>query len=167
VTQTDAAAAAIQLGKFDLALEWLEQGRSIVWGQMLRLRNPLDNLREHHPKEANEPEKISRTLDSTRVTYSDPLALSSNNTPQSLEEVAQAHHRLAEEYDHVLPRIRNIPGFGEFLQPDRSASLCTAAISGPVVIVNTDKSRCDAFILSYSHTRRKFPMYRFQGFRCG
>ena len=28
----DAAAAAVSFGKFNLALEWLAQGRSIVWG---------------------------------------------------------------------------------------------------------------------------------------
>jgi hypothetical protein len=43
---TDAAAAAIHFSRFDLALEWLEQGRSIVWGQMLQLRPPLENLRQ-------------------------------------------------------------------------------------------------------------------------
>jgi len=29
---TEATAAAISLGELNLALEWLEQGRSIVWG---------------------------------------------------------------------------------------------------------------------------------------
>jgi hypothetical protein len=126
------AAAAIHLGKFDLALEWLEQSRSVVWGQMLRLRNPLDELRQH----GNELEKISRALDSASVTHSGYPALSSNDTSQSLEEVAQAHRCLAEEY-----------GFGEFLQPEKSVSLCSVALSGPVVIVNAHKSRCDALIL--------------------
>jgi hypothetical protein len=144
---TDAAAAAIHIGRFDLALEWLEQGRSVVWGQMLRLRNPLDELRQRHPNEANELEKISRALDSAGATHSDQLAPSSNDTPRSLEEVAQAHRRLAEEYDHALARIRRLAGFGEFLKPEKSASLCSAAISGPVVIVNAHKSRCDALIL--------------------
>jgi hypothetical protein len=100
---------------------------------MLRLRNPLDELRQHH---RNELEKISRALDSASVTHSGYPALSSNDTSQSLEEVAQAHHCLAEEY-----------GFGEFLQPEKSVSMCSAALSGPVVIVNAYKSRCDAHIL--------------------
>jgi tetratricopeptide (TPR) repeat protein len=144
---TDAAAAAVHFGKFDLALEWLEQGRSIVWGQMLQLRSPLDKLRGHYPDEANELEKISRALDSAGVTHSDHLTLSSNDAPQSLEEVSQAHRRLAEAYDRILRRIRNLPGFGEFLQPEKSASLCSAATSGSVVIVNAHKSGCDALIL--------------------
>lgn len=36
----EAAAAAISVGQFDQALEWLEQGRSIVWTQILQLRTP-------------------------------------------------------------------------------------------------------------------------------
>jgi hypothetical protein len=58
------AAAATHFGKFGLALEWLEQSRSIVWGQMLQLRTPLENLRQRHPYEADELEKISRALES-------------------------------------------------------------------------------------------------------
>jgi hypothetical protein len=38
----EAAAVACEIGRYDLALEWLEQGRSIVWNQMLRLRTPMD-----------------------------------------------------------------------------------------------------------------------------
>jgi hypothetical protein len=43
---------------------------------MLQLRNPLDELCQHYPNEANELEKISRALDSAGVTHSDHLALS-------------------------------------------------------------------------------------------
>jgi hypothetical protein len=71
-----AVMAAIRFGAAELALEWMEQGRSIVWGQMLQLRTPLDELRQHHPDEANVLEKISRDLDSTAVAYpdhSDPI----------------------------------------------------------------------------------------------
>jgi hypothetical protein len=160
---TDAAAAAIHLGKFGLALKWFEQGRSIVWRQMLRLRSPLDELYRCHPNEANELEKISRALDSAGVTNYSHLGLSSDGTRQSLEEAAQAHRRLAEKYDDVLTRIRNFPGFSEFLEREKSASLCSASISGPVVTVNVHKARCDALIL-LPHSSQVFhvPLPRLQ-----
>ena len=47
----------------------------------------------------------------------------------------------------MLARIRNLPGFSEFLKPTKSTSLCNAATSGPVVVVNAHKTRCDALIL--------------------
>jgi hypothetical protein len=60
---------------------------------------------------------------------------------------AQAHHRVAEDYNHLLERIRAFPRFNSFLQPRKSAELCGTATSGPVVIVNVHKSRCDALVL--------------------
>jgi tetratricopeptide (TPR) repeat protein len=144
---TDAAAAAIYFGKFNFALKWLEEGRSIVSGQLLQLRSPLDELRQCHPDEANELAKISRVLDSASIADSSHLGLSNNDMHQSLEEAAQAHRRLAEKYDHVLARIHKLPGFNEFLRPPKTASLCGAAMSGPVIVVNVQKTRCDALIL--------------------
>jgi len=144
----DAAAAAIHFGELGLALEWLEQGRSIVWGQILQLRTPLDELHQHHPTEADELELVSRALDSAGVTSGlDRSSPSSDSASQSLEMVAQAHRRRAKEYDDILARIRNFPSFSEFLQPKKSRSLCGAAVFGPVVIVNASTIRCDALIL--------------------
>jgi len=143
----DAVTAAIYFGKSSLALEWMEQGRSIVWGQMLRLRTPLHELRERYPHEANELDRISRALDSAGITHLDHFEHSTHRRSKSLEEMAQAHRRLAEEYDRMLARIRNLPEFGEFLQATKFTSLCNAATSGPVVIVNVHEERCDALIL--------------------
>lgn len=46
----EAAAAAIEHQAYDLALEWLEEGCSIVWKQILQLRTPLDELRSVNPE---------------------------------------------------------------------------------------------------------------------
>jgi len=70
-----------------------------------------------------------------------------------LEQEAQAHRRLAEEYDSILARIRNLPDFSEFLRPQKSETLCNAAISGPVVIINMHNTRCDALILLPNSSR--------------
>ena len=143
----DAVVAAVHFGKLSLALEWMEQGRSIVWGQILQLRTPLDELRQLHPDEANKLEKISHALDAGGVAYPGHSEMPSEGTYQSLEQGGQAHRRLAEDYDRTLARIRNLPDFAGFLQPAKSTSLCGAAISGPVVIMNAHDTRCDALVL--------------------
>ena len=144
----EAAAAAVALGEPNLALEWLEQGRSIVWGQILQLRTPLSNLRKRHPHEADRLEKISRALESVGTDQSlTQLIPSSAGTSQTLEEAAQAHRRLAQEYERLVEHIRTFPDFGEFLLPPKSATLCSAAVSGPIVLVNLHEDRCDALIL--------------------
>jgi len=135
----DAVQTAIHFRKLNLALEWMEQGRSIVWGQMLQLRTPLDELHKSHPDEAASLGKISRALDSAAISNSDHF--------DPLAEVAEAHRRLAKEYGRTLVCIRDLPGFSEFLLPEKSASLCGAATSGPVITVNVHEARCDALIV--------------------
>jgi len=143
-----AAAAAISLGEPNLALEWLEQGRSVVWGQILQLRTPLGDLREHHPQEADKLDAISRALESAGTVQNPDHSRPPNvDSSRTLEEVAQAHRRHADEYERLLKRIRGLPDFSDFLLPPKSASLCHAAASGPIVVVNTYKNRCDALIL--------------------
>jgi len=134
-TVADAVMAAIHLGEFKLALEWMEQGRSIVWGQMLQLRTPLDELHKRHPKEANLLERISHSLDATSIACPDHPD-SCARPAWSLEQEAQTHRRLAEEYDGILACIRNLPDFSDFLRPRKFESLCNAATSGPVVVIN-------------------------------
>jgi hypothetical protein len=57
-----AASAAIAAHDHALALEWLEEGRSVVWGQQARLRRPLDDLRSCHPDLADGLEHVSDEL---------------------------------------------------------------------------------------------------------
>jgi hypothetical protein len=64
-----------------------------------------------------------------------------------MEESAQHHRQLAEEWERLVGRVRGIPGFKSFLQPKRFKQLVIAAKAGPVAVVNVHKSRCDAFVL--------------------
>jgi hypothetical protein len=63
-----------------------------------------------------------------------------------MERAAQ-HHQLAEEWETLLTRARDIPGFEDFLRPKKYTQLCHAAKAGPVVVINVHKHRCDAFVL--------------------
>ncbi|CUA76413.1 Serine/threonine-protein kinase TOR1 [Rhizoctonia solani] len=142
----EAAAAAINAHDYNLALEWLEQTRSIVWNQMLQLRAPLDQLESIQPMLATRLRHVAYELQSSELSINYP-----NGVPQSrtfsLEESAQQHRRRAEEYDNILHEIRKLPKFQDFLQPKNILNLAQATRNGPVVIINCDKSRCDALIL--------------------
>ena len=65
----------------------------------------------------------------------------------SMEESAQHHRQLAEEWERLMGRVRDIPGFKSFLQSKRFTELHIATKAGPVVVVNVHESRCNAFIL--------------------
>ncbi|CUA68295.1 DNA mismatch repair protein MSH3 [Rhizoctonia solani] len=147
----EATAAAISAQNLALALEWLEQGRSIVWNQMLQLRSPLDDLRAHYPELASKFEQVARQLHSAS---SQTLASSiAQQDPLSIEMAAQHRRRLATTYEGLVSEARTIPGFEEFLRPKRGEQLMAAAQSGPVVIINVHSSRCDALILKPSECK--------------
>ncbi|EIM90779.1 TPR-like protein [Stereum hirsutum FP-91666 SS1] len=142
-----AAAAAIDLGRYDIALEWLEQGRSIVWGQILSLRAPMDELKASgHASLADELMQVSRQLELAGTAFRSAYE-GSDPTRPSAEDEAQMHRRLAEKYDQLLGEVRQIPKFERFLLPKRISELIHATDSGPVAVVNVHESRCDALIL--------------------
>jgi hypothetical protein len=58
----NAVAAAIDAKQPNKAIEWLAQGQSIIWGQVLQLWTPLDHLRKAHPKLAERLDYLSSYL---------------------------------------------------------------------------------------------------------
>jgi tetratricopeptide (TPR) repeat protein len=138
----DAAAAAISLEKYDTALEWLEQGRSVVWTQLLHLRTPVDELYEVNPDLADQLLRISRLLEQGGGQN----GLSGKDL-ESIEEQGRLYRALTMEWESIIEQIRMLPSFENFLRPPNSRRLMSAAKRGPVVIVNIAKKRCDALAI--------------------
>jgi tetratricopeptide (TPR) repeat protein len=141
----DAVAAAIAAEQYDTAIEWLEQGRSIVWGQLLQLRNPVDHLQNQYPHLATQLQYLSRSLDDTS-SHND-FQLPSTNYQSLLNTSEKRYHDLAHERDELLNTIQMLPGFETFLLPKTFSQLIPAACNGPVITINISKARCDALIL--------------------
>jgi hypothetical protein len=145
---SEAAAAACAAEQYNTALEWLEQGRSIVWNQLLSLRTPLDALHDVNPTLADSLTHVSMALEQASTGNSSTLDLSpQSDWKLSLEEAAQRHHRLAEKWERLVASVRAIVEFKDFLQPTKFVCLRHAAKFGPVVVINVHKSRCDALAL--------------------
>ncbi|KAG8837358.1 hypothetical protein FRC18_009412 [Serendipita sp. 400] len=140
----DIAAIAILIGQCDKAIEWLEQGRSIVWTQILQLRTPVDELRAVEPDLADRLLHVSSLLDQGMKSTK-----SQNKGEPSLEEEARQYRALARERDEIIEKIRLLPRFGDFLRPLKLRQLVNAAKGGPVVVINVSKIRCDALALVY------------------
>ncbi|PVF92332.1 TPR-like protein, partial [Serendipita vermifera] len=141
-TTRDAAAGAISAEQYDKALEWLEQGRSIVWTQILQLRTPVDRLREVDPGLAHQLLQVSRSLD-RGIQDTDP----SNRTNSFIEEKGRRHRALTAEWEALINQVRSLTGFEDFLRPLHSSQLINAAQDGPVVVLNIADNRCDALAL--------------------
>ncbi|QRW14158.1 CHAT domain protein [Ceratobasidium sp. AG-Ba] len=140
----DAAAAAIKSGQFELAIEWLEAGRSVIWQQHLNFRLPLDELRLRSPELAERLENIAHHLDRVDVPQFSDLDF---DNPQGSERLSQRHRQYANEWQHVVDEARLLPGLSDFMRPAKASRLLKAAKSGPVVLINVSSLSCDALVL--------------------
>ncbi|GLY38403.1 hypothetical protein Amsp01_044270 [Amycolatopsis sp. NBRC 101858] len=141
----EAAACAINIGAVDLAVQLLEQGRGVLWTQVLNSRDDLSRLSDQTP-----------ALAARLVTVRDELAhqdrvMSTATGPSDLARTTSDdvdhRRRLAREWDDLVSQVRALPGFADFLAAPRVEELLAAAADGPVVIVNVSRYRCDALIL--------------------
>ncbi|KAK7061238.1 CHAT domain-containing protein [Favolaschia claudopus] len=144
-----AAATSIDHGANETAVEWLEQGRSIVWGQILQLRSPMDELREIRPDLAARFRELSSALDK-----------SNNNL--SFESTGQSHRRSTAEWQALLYDIRENTKLKRFLLPKSLSELVAVGLPGPVIMLNVSLFRCDALILvPWSTSVKHLPLSEF------
>ncbi|KAF8962059.1 CHAT domain-containing protein [Flammula alnicola] len=142
-----AVATALHCDKADLALEWLEQGRCLVWNQLNQLRTPIDNLRIRSPSLADRFIKVASALESygTRPASSIPSSHATLAEEIRLQDDTRKHTLHATEYRQLLKEIRDLPDFHDFLQPPQATNLLSSLPSdGPVILFNVHETRCDA-----------------------
>ncbi|MFC9848572.1 CHAT domain-containing protein [Streptomyces sp. NPDC060223] len=118
----EAAAAALELGRPERAVEILELSRGILHGRTLEVRD-LRLLRHRSPQLHAEFLRLRTAL----------------NSP--------AHDGNDGNWDDLLSRIRSLDGMAGFLRAPSVQALRRHAEQGPVVIVNITERRCDALIL--------------------
>ncbi|KAF8909186.1 CHAT domain-containing protein [Mucidula mucida] len=146
---TIAVSRAILVEEYSTALAWVEQGRSVMWAQLLQLRVPVDDLRLVDPSLAQKLSYLAEqlSLNSTKagvlVTKGDAVTSGYSD----LEAEGTRHRQLVAEWTDTVEQVRRLDGFSRFLQPKNAEELCVAAHSGPVVIVHVNEYDADAFIL--------------------
>ncbi|KAG2111019.1 CHAT domain-containing protein [Suillus clintonianus] len=142
----DAASCALRSGDVCRAIELLEQGRTLIWTQMTRLRTPLDGLQDlgdHAVALMKKFRYLSSLLDTPPTN--DP-----EGTPRvNVEAEASRYRRLVEDWNRAVEEIRMIEGFSRFLLPPLFSDLQDAARDGPIVVLVASKSSCDAIIVPH------------------
>ncbi|TEB25848.1 hypothetical protein FA13DRAFT_1896393 [Coprinellus micaceus] len=148
-----AAAAAFRHDCPNTALEWLERGRCMVWGQQSQLRAPLDALHAQDPALADRIAFVSGHLENAGSSRQHSGTEKSWDGKVLLEDEALKQSHLASEWDFLLTRVRDIPGFESFLQPLRCSTILRhLPESGPVVVwsylfCHLYSTQCDAIVL--------------------
>ncbi|KIJ26862.1 hypothetical protein M422DRAFT_272008 [Sphaerobolus stellatus SS14] len=150
----EAAAAAHQFGDDIQAVEWLEQGRSVIWGQLLQLRTPIDDLKEKEPKLSQRLKLNSLQLEQAAspknfILNTIPVKASIQPSVLSNEEITSHGHQLAVERKQILKEIQMCQGFERFLLPRVIRELTPATTHGPIVILNSSEvyDTCYALVL--------------------
>ncbi|TFK27621.1 hypothetical protein FA15DRAFT_754188 [Coprinopsis marcescibilis] len=144
-----AAAAACSAKRPDKAVEWLDQGRCLVWNQLKLLRTPLLELQERHPTHAEQIKSIAKQLEIAGCSRSrSDGAERSTSEKVSMASEVFVHTELAKEWDNLLAEVRGFAKFENFLQPSPISSLLeNLPDSGPIVVINIHETRCDALAL--------------------
>ncbi|WP_344190565.1 CHAT domain-containing protein [Acrocarpospora corrugata] len=162
----EAASAAVAAGQPEHAVELLEQTRGVLLAEAMDTRGEFRELQTQESALAEELADLRDAMDAVdrmgtddtgritrelRVPYLEQL-----RQPNSLELIRQLEsqrEQLAQQWDALLGRIRSLPNQSGFLLPPPIAALQSAAIDGPVVMVNVSRYRGDALILGNNSDR--------------
>ncbi|KAI0252895.1 CHAT domain-containing protein [Lactifluus subvellereus] len=157
----DAASYAIESRAYEEAIEMLEQGRALLWSSMRSLRTPLDHLHDVDKSLADEFTEISQGLEAliTIIDVGDfvqtPASTDDDDVTigrkDTFSHTVATKRKLSKQLEEVVLRIQALPGFENFWRPVPFRHLQTAAIGGPVVIINLSICRSDILIVRPNH----------------
>jgi hypothetical protein len=135
-----AAAVCLSAGRPDRAVELLEQGRNVLFAQLLESRADLAELAATHPDLAAAVDRLTRELDQ-------PGLPAGGSAPAGGEAEARRRRVAYAQLQARLDDVRKLPGFADFLLPPPAATLRAAARETPVVLLNVAAGRSDAIIV--------------------
>jgi len=142
-----AATCAIQLGRYEEAVELLDLSRSIFWQQASLFRSDLDKLRKEEPELTGQLENVGRQLDAG--TFSDPIfKVGGSEDRQRTQDVIKERQRLVGEWEGLIERVRQLEQFKYFLRPIQFCQLRQVSAAGQVVIMNASEYGVDALMFS-------------------
>jgi hypothetical protein len=149
----DAAACAINNANPRLAVELLEQGRSVLWSLALETNAEAGQIAAQAPALAARLNEVHAALRaSATVDTASPLV------PYPEGNLDDRLAILAHERDQLIAKARQLPGLQDFLRPQTYDQLARAADSGPVVVLNASSYRIDTIIVNAGQSPLVIPL---------
>ncbi|KAH8981067.1 CHAT domain-containing protein [Lactarius akahatsu] len=130
----DYASCQFNLGRFEEAVETLEQGRALLWSEMRGLRTPMAQFFKEHSPLAKRFAEINQELEAMTVSI----------TPSGRMEMEDG---VPQDRDWTDPFDPRLPESAGFLKAPSFTSLRSAASRGPVVLINHCEWRSDILII--------------------
>ncbi|KAF8597168.1 hypothetical protein BDV93DRAFT_527607 [Ceratobasidium sp. AG-I] len=149
-----AAARSIRQGDLKRAVEYLEQGRSILWRQTLELRSSLESLQAVSPSLANQLGAVVEELHGNAGIQSVSEFSATYWGIQDPDRIHRYNRELAEHYESLVGQIQKLDGFEDFLRPFQFSDTAGIASDRPVVVVNLCDEGCDALVILDSGVHR-------------
>ncbi|KAH9005585.1 CHAT domain-containing protein [Lactarius hatsudake] len=160
----DYASFQIKLGRFEEAVETLEQGRALLWSEMRSLRTQMVRLIEEDPPLAKRFAEINQELEAltTSITPSGRPEMEGgvgegSDGMDPFGRLVVKQRKLVEERDALIYQIRGRPGLDGFLKAPSFTALRSAASHGPVIIINHCRWRSSILILFHDFLPRTIP----------
>ena len=153
----DYASYQIHLGRFEEAVETLEQGRALLWSEMRSLRTPMAQLIEDDSPLAKRFAEINRELQAMTIS------VAPSGRPEIEDGITRGgdgmdpfgrlvikRQKLVEERSALISQIQSQPGSQDILGAPSFSTLRSAASRGPVIIVNHCEWRSDILIIFHN-----------------
>jgi hypothetical protein len=147
----DCVSHRIHGGQIEQAVEALDRGRGLLFSEMRGLRTSLDQLCAVNSPLAEKFANINRELETLTTTTISPGV--SNNGAEGHDKMdpfgcfVTRQRELTEERERLVLHIRTLPGLDRFLMAPSFHTLRSAAVRGPVIIINHNEWRSDIIIL--------------------
>jgi CHAT domain-containing protein len=153
-TPLDFASHRIRARQLERAIEALEHGRALLWSEMRGLRTSTNRLRAADPVLAErftvinqELEILTTSASSNGIKGMDDGEFEGDEWMAQFPGLMAKQQELLKERDALISKIRGLSDLENFLLPLPFDTLRSAALHGPVIIVNHCKWRSDIIIV--------------------
>jgi CHAT domain-containing protein len=153
----DYASYQIEKGQLELAVETIEQGKTMIWSDIYGLRTSAGRLRMANPDLAERLATVSQDLAAVNASILAHRAAASRLDEEEDHEhmdtfspMFKEQRRLLRERQEIVAGIKALPGFENFMETERFRTLQDAASRGPIIFINHCRWRCDILIVRHN-----------------
>ena len=153
----DFASHLVDTGQLGRAIVTLERGRALLWSELRGLRTSIHHIAGVNPRLAEKFTRINRDLEKVTMSVlpSGSTQISGDGTeddegPDQFGRLLLEQRKLLDERDSIISEVRTLPGLQNFLSVLEFDTLRSAALHGPVIIINHSEWRSDILILLYN-----------------
>ena len=146
------------MGRFEEAVETLEQGRALIWSEICEFRISVAQLIEEDSLLAKRFAEVNQELEALTISVTpsgrseieDGIAQGRDGT-DPFGRLVLKQQKLVKERDALISQIQSQPGMERFFKAPSFTALHSAASHGPIIIINHCKYRSDIVII-FHHT---------------